>query len=93
MKASDVANCLKRFKKKYRFRTSEKELLGKIKDCEVHSISYTVDGGFDLDTGEFHPEERDTCYKVRIRYKSFPSGEVKMLCLIGVKNYQKNISY
>lgn len=93
MKTSDVANCLRRFKKKYRFRTNEKELLKKIKDCEVHSISYTVDGGFDTGTGEYHPEERETCYKVRIKYKSSPRGEEKLLFLIGIHNPQGQVSF
>lgn len=90
MRAQDVANCLKQLKETYQFGEGELKLLKEIEDCVINSVAYTVDGGFDLHTGEFHPEERTVCYKVRIKYKSSPQVPEKFMLLMAVNDCQEN---
>lgn len=48
-------------------------LLQTIRNCAVIDFSYTDEGGFDRQTGHYHPEEREINYKIRIKYKTFNS--------------------
>lgn len=86
MKSRDVVGCLKRLKKKYKFHANELKLLKAIEDCDINSIAYTVDGGFDKKTGEFHSEERPACFKVRIKYKSLDQDEEQSVYLMKIAN-------
>ena len=82
MRSRDVVNCLRRLKKKYKFHSKELKLLKAIEDCDINSIAYTVDGGFDKNTGEFHSEERPACFKVRIKYRSLDRKKEERLYLM-----------
>lgn len=93
MRSQDVVDCLKRLKKKYQFRSNELKLLKEIEDCVINSVAYTVDGGFDEQTGEFHPEERPTCYKIRIKYKNTSQDPEKLMFLMDANDFKGNKNF
>ena len=67
-----------------RYKLSNKELvnLQKVKKAEIISLAYTNDGGFDLETGDYHDEDHPVNYKLRIYYKDPLKKTTKMLVLL-----------
>ena len=61
-------NTLDYIMEKFNFSDEEYEKLIRIRKSNIQSISFTTNGGFDPESKEFHPDERDTCYKIRIVY-------------------------
>ncbi|MCB7480559.1 hypothetical protein [Christiangramia sediminis] len=72
---------IEHLKTKYDFTLKEQEILENIKKYSINSIAFTTDGGFDVKTGEFYPEERKENYKIRIIYEDELSKKVSFICL------------
>lgn len=68
-------------KEKFKLSGEELVLLDKIKASDIHSISFTTEGGFDVESGEFYPEERKNYYKIQIKYEEEHSTELKLIYL------------
>lgn len=69
-------------KKKFELTSEELEILDKIKASDIHSISFTTDGGFDIESGEFYPVGRKNCYKIKIKYEEGHSTKLKFVYLM-----------
>lgn len=72
---------IEHLKTKYEFSRKELKILENIKKHNINSIAFTTDGGFDLETGEFHPEERKVNYKIRITYEKELSNKEAFICI------------
>lgn len=72
---------IEHLKTKYDFSVKELKILESIKKHTINSIAFTTEGGFDLDTGEFHPEERQVNYKIRISYEKQYSNTGSFICI------------
>lgn len=72
---------IEHLKTKYEFTGKELKILENIKKHTINSIAFTTDGGFDLETGEFHPEERKVNYKIRITYEKELSRKEAFICI------------
>ncbi|CAL66647.1 hypothetical protein [Christiangramia forsetii] len=91
MKAKDsihVARCLNRLKEKYKLNATEVKQLKDLEECEVTSIAFTENGGFDRRNGEFYPEDRECNYKIRIKYREKDTDPEKILVLMPVYELQ-----
>jgi len=91
MKAKDsihVVRCLNRLKEKYKLSTKELKQLKDLEECEVSSISFTENGGFDRRNGEFYSEDRECNYKIRIKYREKDTDPEKILVLMPVYEVQ-----
>lgn len=68
--------------KRYKFSDEELASLQKVKKTEIISLAYTNDGGFDLETGDYHDEDHPVNYKLRIYYRDLHKKITKMLVLL-----------
>ena len=59
-------------------------LLQIIRNCAVIDFSYTDAGGFDKQTGNYYPEEREVNYKIRIKYR-IRTGEREDYIFLGAR--------
>ena len=72
---------IEHLKTKYDFSLKELKILEDIKKYSINSIAFTTEGGFDVETGEFHPEERKENYKIRIIYEDELSNKENFICI------------
>ncbi|WP_300441202.1 hypothetical protein [Christiangramia sp.] len=88
MKSQDslhVVKCLNRLKERYELSQQELLELKRIKNCIITSIAFTENGGFDRENGEFHEEEREFSYKIRIKYRVDDLDEEKILVMVPIQ--------
>ncbi len=71
-------------KEKFKLSGEELILLEKIKKNKIHSISFTTEGGFDNESGEFFSEEKQGCYKIQIKYEQENSTGLELVHLMDV---------
>ncbi len=83
---TSLLECLKRLQRNYLWSKNDIKKIKSIEDYTITSIAYTADGGFDRTNGDFHKEERDVSYKIRIKYKIAGSGKEKVLILMAVQD-------
>jgi len=72
---------IEHLKEKYNFSTNELKLLEEIKNKMIHSISFTSEGGFNCESGEFYSEGSSNCYKIKIKYEEKDSQNLKVVYL------------
>ncbi len=82
---STLASAVQRLKASFTLREKDIAPLDTLANLEVTSLAYTIDGGFDPITGNYHCGTWDLNYKIRVKYydgKSIPPE--KMLVLIPI---------
>lgn len=64
----NAKTCLRRLKERFYFSYDEIRHLNSIEKFTIISVAFTENGGFDRDTGEFHEEDTELNFKIRIKY-------------------------
>ncbi|MGB5941759.1 MAG: hypothetical protein WBG71_02670 [Leeuwenhoekiella sp.] len=87
---SQLGSALKWLQRNFPKFKIDKEYIDYLCRLNITSLAYTTDGGFDLDSGEFHLEARPISYKVRLKYKvGKDCDKQKMIVLMGVSRDEK----
>jgi len=56
---------IEHLKEKYRLSKNELKIIEKIKEKTILCVSFTTDGGFNCESGEFYMEEDESSFKLK----------------------------